>query len=156
MIAWFTFFFSCCKTHIDIMQEGQIKWIEGNTKLREKDEKQWEGVQCFFVHTADSRNIWHSAIIYSRDLMIPWEVSQQCNESNETPSVCLPVRTWENKTYWSDIKKRSKFYQLWYRKMWLNQGPIYSWGAWVWYTFWSTGDLIGFRCVPLFLPLSQR
>lgn len=43
-----------------------------------------EKEKLFFVHGADSRNIWHFAIIYSWDLMIPWEVSLWCNESNKT------------------------------------------------------------------------
>lgn len=36
----------------------------------------------------DSRNTLLTATIYRRDLMIPWEVCQWCNESNESLFVC--------------------------------------------------------------------
>lgn len=60
------------------------------------------------MHAADSRDIWHSAIIYSQDLMIPWEVCQQCNESNTSlfvdVGVCVfGIRARENKTSKSNI-----------------------------------------------------
>lgn len=52
------------------------------------------------MSAADSRNTWHTATIYSQDLMIPWEVCQWCNESNESlfvVSVCLCVGAHKNK-----------------------------------------------------------
>lgn len=53
------------------------------------------------MHVADSRNTLHTGTIYKRDLMIPWEVCQWCNETNESlfvcKCVCLCFRARENK-----------------------------------------------------------
>ena len=114
----------------------------------------------FFVHAADSRNTWPTATIYSRDLMIPWEVCRRCNESNVSlfvcdQCVCVPELeiTKCQKAKYLEIEIDS--FVSWDGNRWTT--VLLSMAVCVclclcvcfWYSFCSTGGLMGFRCVLL-------